>query len=687
MKHAIDSIRILLAMALAWVGVSCSTDDTESGSIDLKSERVTLSDAGTPVQVRIDADSEWRLEYDTDNGWLSTDLMGGKATTKSFMVEASANNSESLRFLTIRIFTLNGGAERELTVVQLSSYPTIELSTTQMSLMAASSTYKLAVTTNIEETEDIVITPSQNWIRDARIEEGVLIFTADENESEVRSCSLQLEYTDENGRVAEAIVKVRQAAPSLYNSATAVDFATAAAYADGKVSDNVYIEGIITAIGSSKNLPANRYVIQNESDNQTIVLESDELIAFTQFDRVRLALKDTEVETQSEGSFTYKLFRNLTIAHLLKTEETTFNVPQMTISELTDQMNFCIVTLTDVEAAINAGAYTNFKTCWPGNAEQKKPFYFVEQAQFAPFYRYYPLLLRDRNCNRIYMLSTLDTPWAHTTLPKGSGTVTGLVMRVKLTNFDIDETQLCIVPLTESDLKMDEQSSSVSEVLAEWNCDVHLADPDKPYDAIVPMTVYHPDGGLLAGREEAVLNKSGNTGFQRYYADNVLGYQDSFRGDVNLDDSSDGWYGTLSDGWYGRVNGGAFNSKPWNENQYFYIDGISTEGISGRLSLQLSMNLSYGITTFVVEYASSVSSQSWTKVEGADFRVLGQFDRTDTRRQTENNIPGFKFYDVALPEALLGQSNICIRIRPISHEISTVWEPVRLDHVSLRYNK
>lgn len=687
MKHAIDSIRILLAMALAWVGVSCSTDDTESGSIDLKSERVTLSDAGTPVQVRIDADSEWRLEYDTDNGWLSTDLMGGKATTKSFMVEASANNSESLRFLTIRIFTLNGGAERELTVVQLSSYPTIELSTTQMSLMAASSTYKLAVTTNIEETEDIVITPSQNWIRDARIEEGVLIFTADENESEVRSCSLQLEYTDENGRVAEAIVKVRQAAPSLYNSATAVDFATAAAYADGKVSDNVYIEGIITAIGSSKNLPANRYVIQNESDNQTIVLESDELIAFTQFDRVRLALKDTEVETQSEGSFTYKLFRNLTIAHLLKTEETTFNVPQMTISELTDQMNFCIVTLTDVEAAINAGAYTNFKTCWPGNAEQKKPFYFVEQAQFAPFYRYYPLLLRDRNCDHIYMLSTLDTPWAHTTLPKGSGTVTGLVMRVKLTNFDIDETQLCIVPLTESDLKMDEQSSSVSEVLAEWNCDVHLADPDKPYDAIVPMTVYHPDGGLLAGREEAVLNKSGNTGFQRYYADNVLGYQDSFRGDVNLDDSSDGWYGTLSDGWYGRVNGGAFNSKPWNENQYFYIDGISTEGISGRLSLQLSMNLSYGITTFVVEYASSVSSQSWTKVEGADFRVLGQFDRTDTRKQTENNIPGFKFYDVALPEALLGQSNICIRIRPISHEISTVWEPVRLDHVSLRYNK
>ncbi len=687
MKQTIESFRILLAVVLTWAGVSCSTDDTESGSIELKNERVTLSDVGTPVQVAVNSDSEWRLEYDTDNGWLSTDLMGGKASTKFFTVKASANNSESLRFLTIRIFTLNGSAERELTVVQLSSYPTIELSTTQMSLMAASSTYKLAVTTNVEETDDIVITPSQSWIRDARIEDGVFQFTADENEGDVRSCSIQLEYTDDEGRVAEAIVKVRQAAPSIYNSATTVDFATAAAYPDGKVSDNIYVEGIITAIGSSKNMPANRYVIQNEGDNQTLVLESNELIAFTQFDRVRLALKDTEVETQSEGNFTYKLFRNLTIAHLLKTEETSFSVPQMTISQLTEQMNFCLVTLTDVEASINAGAYTNFKTCWPGNAEQKKPFYFVEQTQFAPFYRYYPVSLRDRNCDHIYMLSTLDAPWAHTTLPKGSGTVTGLVMRVKLPNFDIDETQLCIVPLTERDLNMDEQTSSVSEVIAERNCDVHLADANKPYDAIVPMTVYNPDGGLLAGKEGVVLSKSGNTGFQRYYSDNVLGYQDSFRGDVNLDDSSDGWYGTLSDGWYGRVNGGALNSKPWDENQYFYIDGISTEGISGRLSLQLSMNLSYGINTFVVEYASSVSSQTWTKVEGADFRVLGQFDRTDTRKQTENNVPGYKFYDIALPEALLGQSNICIRIRPISHEISTVWEPTRLDHVSLRYNK
>ena len=33
------------------------------------------------------------------------------------------------------------------------------------------------------------------------------------------------------------------------------------------------------------------------------------------------------------------------------------------------------------------------------------------------------------------MLTSLDAPYAHETLPKGSGTITGIVAKVKLTNF------------------------------------------------------------------------------------------------------------------------------------------------------------------------------------------------------------------------------------------------------------
>ncbi|MGM9742830.1 MAG: hypothetical protein ACI3ZC_07200, partial [Candidatus Cryptobacteroides sp.] len=145
----------------------------------------------------------------------------------------------------------------------------------------------------------------------------------------------------------------------------------------------------------------------------------------------------------------------------------------------------------------------------------------------------------------------------------------------------------------------------------------------------------------------------------------------------------DQWYGTASNGYYGRVNGGAFNSKPWNDTQYFYIDGISTKGISGNLSLQVSMNVTKGVTTFVIEYAGNVTSDNWTKVEGSEFDLHPQFDRTDAARQTDANIPGYKFYTFALPADLSGQDNVCIRLRSVS---STMWEPVRLDHISLKYN-
>lgn len=678
MKYSLNILNILsLILLYAVVYTSCSKSDVINGSLEIVSDRVLISDIGTPVHVEIDANTEWRIEYDTDSEWFSTDLMGGKASTKGFNASATANTSESIRSIKVRVFTSDHAVEKELTIIQLSSYPFISFESSQMSLVAASATYKLPLMTNIADESNIIIIASEDWITESSVSDGILKFTSSENTGpSPRSCSIQLEYTDENGRTAESILKVSQAAPSKYNSATPVDLSSALAMNTGKITQNIYVEGIITSTGASRNMPANRYILQSETGNIAIVMESSELIAFSRFNKVRIALMDTEVVNENEGNCNYKVFKGLTTGHLLKFEEHDFAVPMITISELTEDMNFCTVTLTDVEAAINAGAYTNFKTCWPGNEEQKQPDYFVKK--FPDFYRYYPIPLRDKNADHIYMLSKIDTPWAHTTLPKGSGTVTGILMNVKLTNFDLDE--MCIIPLEDSDIRMDTYTSTVSEIIAEWNCDFN----NKTDEEVEEMTEYNPDAGMLAGQSGVILNKSGNKGFSRWYADNILGYQDSFRGDANLDDSEDGWNNTLSGGYYGRVNGGAFNSKPWDENEYFYIDGISTENINGRLSLQVSMNLSSGSGTFVIEHSDSVTSPTWTPI--SEFSLYGQFDRSSPERQTEKDIPGYKFFDFSLPESLAGQENICIRIRPTSMT-TTPWSPVRLDHISLRYNK
>lgn len=268
-------VRLAAAAVLIAAALSCNRDEQVTGSLELASDRILISDAGTPVLVSLDANIEWRIEYDTDNGWMSTDLMGGKASTKGFMVEGTENTGESLRYQTIRVFTVDHASEQEVTVIQLSSYPAIIFeSTSMMSLMAAEARYSIAFTANVPN-DGIKATPSADWLKDVTVtEDGNLVFTASENTDDVlRQGHIELVYEDENGRRAEAIVKVEQAAPSIYNEATPIDFSQAAAIADGTVEDNVCIEGIITSTGTSQNMPANRYILQSETGHGTVVFE------------------------------------------------------------------------------------------------------------------------------------------------------------------------------------------------------------------------------------------------------------------------------------------------------------------------------------------------------------------------------------------------------------------------------
>lgn len=668
---------IVLSLLLIF---SACRENTLEGCIELEEDQVIMSDSGAPVEVCFRSATEWRIEYDLENGWLTTDLMGGRSSNCKFTVRGSANKGESVRVLKIRLFSLDGKDSKEITVMQLSSYPSIIPDSYSIVLTAADASYKIPITSNVQD-DLIAIRSAADWIEDIRIEDSVLKFNALQNDSpDYRTCTLELLHEDEYGRTGEAVIKLSQAAPSQYNGAAPADFETVKAYPYGKIGENVYVEGYVVANGASKNYDARRYILRDDAGN-TIILESEELIAMESGRLARVALMNTELESRTEGGYDYKVFTGMTIAHLLKTEESDFNVPAKTIAEIAESDVFNVVTLKDVEVALAVGGYTNFKTCFNGDAAQKQQDYFVNL--YPTFYRYYPVPVRDKDGRSMYMLTSLKAPWAHRSLPSGSGSLTGLIVRVNLKNFGIDENEYCIVPLFETDLNIDDFDNAVSSVLAEWDCNAKITGTD-PYGAITAMTKYNPDGGLLKGNEGTVLDKSGNTGFSRWYSDNVLGYQDSFRGDVNLTVGDDGWYGTASNGYYGRVNGGAFNSKPWNDSQYFYIDGISTEGISGKMSLQVSMNVTNGTTTFVVEYSDGVSSDKWTKVEGSEFTVLGQFDRTDKARQTENNIPGYKFYSIALPDGVLGKNNVCVRIRSIS---STMWQPVRLDHISLKYNR
>ena len=247
-------IRLAAVVILtAAAAVSCAKEESVTGTLELTSDRILISDAGTPVEVALDANVEWRLEYDTANGWMSTDLMGGKASTKSFTVKGTENAGESLRSAKIRIFTIDHAVEKEITVIQLSAYPAIAFQTTAtMALSYKEKEYEVAFTATIP-VADITCEVSADWLTGVSLDEenSMLVFTAAENpEMLSRQAYIVLSYTDENGRMAEAILKVEQeaAAGFTYRISTADDL-LAVSGKEYTVDDRILLESDIDMTG------------------------------------------------------------------------------------------------------------------------------------------------------------------------------------------------------------------------------------------------------------------------------------------------------------------------------------------------------------------------------------------------------------------------------------------------------
>ena len=247
-------IRLAAVVILtAAAAVSRAKEESVTGTLELTSDRILISDAGTPVEVALDANVEWRLEYDTANGWMSTDLMGGKASTKSFTVKGTENAGESLRSAKIRIFTIDHAVEKEITVIQLSAYPAIAFQTTAtMALSYEEKEYEVAFTATIP-VADITCEVSADWLTGVSLDEenSMLVFTAAENpEMLSRQAYIVLSYTDENGRMAEAILKVEQeaAAGFTYRISTADDL-LAVSEKEYTVDDRILLESDIDMTG------------------------------------------------------------------------------------------------------------------------------------------------------------------------------------------------------------------------------------------------------------------------------------------------------------------------------------------------------------------------------------------------------------------------------------------------------
>ena len=87
-----------------------------------------------------------------------------------------------------------------------------------------------------------------------------------------------------------------------------------------------------------------------------------------------------------------------------------------------------------------------------------------------------------------------------------------MVAKVKLTNFDISESRLCILPLNREDINISD-INEITDVLVEWDCNV----PDWKEIGSSTFTDYHPTGGrrmlFLAKTEINISSKPMQTTF------------------------------------------------------------------------------------------------------------------------------------------------------------------------------
>lgn len=667
-KH-IDAIKLLTKFIMIFflcVAISgCKDDDEVEGTLSLDdAEMIAQPEAGI-AKVVVRSNTKWKLTAPKDE-WYSINIGEGDEDGM-FKIKYTENASDDLRSLDVVVATIDGKETKTFSFKQLSRNLFINLDNSALGIKSKAGNSKVNVLTNVPYSGfafdiEYAVTPAQEWLVNMKIEDGVFSFESLQNpDQSERTATITLSYTDPYDRTVSEDLVVTQAAKADYDLAVEKDFG----YVKTKmasstaINEDIFIKGVVIANGTFANFPKNRYSIQDEN-NKAILFESDDLIPFNRYDSLYLWIKDCAVKEYTEGDFTYKVLSGVSSTRIIEQKENdTFATKEMYMKDITDDYLFSFVTLKEVEFAIPFGGLTNFNEGY-------------NNATYKQYLKYYPQSIRDVKGNNMYVLTNLEVAYRRESLPKGSGNMSGIIVREFNSNFGGDLGKYSIRHLEKSDIAIAEnRTNGFSNVLVEWDC-------AKPTGMAEGATFIAPTVGIST----ATLYKKGASGFYSSSGAGKIYFVTDYRGDV-------------FDNAQAQVANGAYNADTWTTNDWWIMKDISTVGISKPLSLQLETNVSTnnGPKDMIVEW--SLDGTSWTAVENGEFTCQGQIATSGVTGTVTypRLIPGFKIYDFLLPNDLLGKSNIQIRLRCNSTERVDedsrygVTGTHRLSHVSIKYNK
>lgn len=409
---------------------------------------------------------------------------------------------------------------------------------------------------------------------------------------------------------------------------------------------------------------------------------------FVRYNTVTIQLKEATLEKESNPTrYTLRGIDNARVtAQAGIVEDIVTKIKA--INELTDTDIYTFVELKNVEVSVPYGTWTNVKrtslirTDWNPSPS----------GTTAPRVDAVPTSIRDNNSGHMKVLTNGRASWCRNPLPTGSGSIKGIITHSKLKRFAAEGNigKYAIRALSESDIQLTNSAKGIT--LVEWNW----------------MTNGDCSDGTItkdSGDNTKVLARTGTGTLTSTYPDAMasaaLYYHPlctsvtnvSTALTIGLQPNTKKWYDTATNTGEG------------------FIFNFSTAGINTTTGENLTLNFSQGggnasdatmaiPLDWQVEY--STDGENYTKLSGSDYSVRPYI--SDGLQQLFS-CPGLQDHSFTLPNTLLGQDNVWVRLVVASDRCGSITDldggesglisattgttdlRVRLGVVSIKYQK
>ena len=496
---------------------------------------------------------------------------------------------------------------------------------------------------------------------------GVLVYLKPNASTEPRKVTITMTYVDGNGS-APKVFKLNLTQSRYVKSWTFEEIKNLIPGSTGEYTftDHAMIDGVVIGDKDSKNMEYNpmdpssysglRGMIMDYQDKFTYIQAEDGSHGFrVQFDKkqsntlsryskVKINLKGVKVVKEADPA-RYTL-EGVTIDCIVSVAPGIAAKRKVReLKDLTDNDVFTYTTIQDMEITFKRGCYTNLTDGYTYKTDLNP------MGNSSSFVDAYPLNLRDRNGNVIYMVTNSQTPWRRTGngVPQGSGNISGIIiggtnpmMERYVTKGNLGKYAIRV--LEESDI--DFYQSRFTNVLVEWDWNVNT----------VASTILEP----TTGEGKLFCNISTATGLTGDYNDLVS--TGSGKGVIN------GACRWSSSYWWGATDADA---------PYFQIE-FSTKDVTGS-TLVYNWAVAQGngskTTIFAPVYwhlEYSTDGTTFTKLDKEyAVRPIVWWDNA----MSLTAIPGLTEYTAVLPSSLFGQDKVYLRFIASSKEAATLTTP------------